>query len=76
MQLSANEIAKRAGIYWAKYVGDATEVKTPVRIDGKWRVEVVLSYRPETIGFLTFSQTGELIKDESDSPRKLKGLPE
>lgn len=74
LELTAKEIARLAGIYLAKYVGDATDVKTPIRIAGKWRVEVVLSYRPQTIGYLTFTAQGELIPEESDSPAKLRGL--
>ncbi len=73
-ELTAREIARLAGIYLAKYVGDATDVKTPIRIDDKWRVEAVLSYRPQTIGYLTFTAQGELIQEESDSPAKLRGL--
>jgi antitoxin component of MazEF toxin-antitoxin module len=75
-QLTAEEIADLACTYLVEYVGDATAVKTPVWTNGKWRVEVVLSYRPETIGYLTFSQFGELIEEESDSREKLKGLAE
>ena len=73
-ELSAEEIEKRAGIYLAKYVGDATDVKPPIRFHGKWRVEAVLSCRPETIGYLTYTPQGELIEEESDSPAKLRGL--
>ncbi|MGH7596444.1 MAG: hypothetical protein ACREOI_08830 [bacterium] len=73
-ELTAKEIARLAGIYLAKYVGDATDVKTPIRNDDKWRVEAVLSYRPQTIGYLTFTAQGELIPEESDSPAKLRGL--
>ncbi len=73
-ELTADEIADLACIYLIKYVGDATAVKLPIRQDGKWRVEVVLSYKPETIGFLTFSSDGRLIESESDSPAKLKGI--
>jgi len=72
-KLSADEIANRACVFLIKHVGDATAVKTPVWKDGKWRIEVVLSYRPETIGFLTFSPDGHIIESESDSPAKLKG---
>ena len=72
--LTADEIADRACVYLIKHVGDATAVKLPVREGGNWRVEVVLSYRPETIGFLTFSSDGRLIESESDSPAKLKGI--
>jgi hypothetical protein len=73
-QLTAEEIADIAGTYLVKYVGDATDVKTPIWQDGKWRVEVVLSYRRETtVGFLTFSPDGHLVESESDSPAKMKG---
>jgi len=68
------EIADITGTYLIDYVGDATDVKTPVWQDGKWRVEVVLSYRPVTVGFLTFSPDGQLIEEESDSPAKMKGI--
>jgi len=73
-ELTPEEIADIACTYLVKYVGDATDVKTPVRQDEKWRVEVVLSYRPQTVGFLTFSSEGKLVENESDSPAKMKGL--
>ncbi len=73
-ELTPNEIANLACIHLIKKVGDATAVKMPVWQDGKWRVEVVLSYRPETIGYLAFSSHGQLIEGESDSPAKLKGF--
>jgi len=73
-RLNAKEIADLTCIYLIKYVGDATAVKSPIWKDGKWRVEVVLSYRPETIGFLTYSSDGALIESESDSPKQLKGV--
>lgn len=69
-ELSAKDVARLAGIYLVKYVGDATDVKAPIRVDGKWRVEVVLSYRPQTVGFLTFSPDGQLIENESTALRK------
>ncbi len=75
-ELTVEEIADIACTYLVEYVGDATAVKTPVWINGKWRVEAVLSHRPETIGYLTFSRFGELIEEESDSRKKLKGGPE
>jgi len=73
-ELTAEEIADIACIYLIDYVGDATAVKTPVWKDGKWRIEVVLSYRSETVGFLTFSADGQLIEEESDGPAKMKGI--
>jgi hypothetical protein len=74
-KLTADEIADIAGTYLVKYVGDATDVKTPVWQDGKWRVEVVLSYRRETtVGYLTFSPDGQLVESESDSPAKMRGF--
>lgn len=71
-ELTAEEIDDLACTYLVKYVGDATAVKDPIFVDGKWRVEVVLSYRDETVGFLTFSRDGQLIPQESDSPQKMK----
>jgi antitoxin component of MazEF toxin-antitoxin module len=73
-ELNAKEIARLARIHLAEHVGNATDVKTPIRINGKWRVEAVLSYRPQTIGYMTFTAQGELVEDESDSPAKLRGL--
>jgi len=73
-EFTEEEIENIACIYLLEYVGDATAVKTPVWNDGKWRVEVVLSYRPETVGFLTFSPDGQLIDKESDSAAKMKGI--
>lgn len=73
-ELTAEEIADIACTYLIDCVGDAIDVKTPVWQNGKWRVEVVLSYRPKTVGFLTFSSDGQLIEEESDSPAKMKGM--
>lgn len=72
-ELTAEEIDDIACTYLVKYVGDATAVKTPVLKDGKWHAEVVLSYRDEAVGFLTFSRDGKLLPEESDSPQKMKG---
>ena len=72
--LAAEEIADIACVYLIDYVGDATAVKMPIWKDGKWRVEVVLSYRAETVGYLTFTSDGQLIENESDSPAKMKGM--
>ncbi len=71
-ELTADEIDDIACTYLVKYVGDATAVKTPVFKNGKWHAEVVLSYRDETVGFLTFSRDGQLLPEESDSPQKMK----
>jgi len=74
-ELTAEEIADVACIYLIEHVGDATAVKMPLWLNGKWRVEVVLSYRPKTtVGYLTFSSDGQLIESESDSPAKMKGV--
>jgi len=73
-ELTAEEIADIACIYLIDHVGDAAAVKTPKWMDGKWRVEVVLSYRAKTVGFLTFSPDGQLIEEESDNPAKMKGM--
>lgn len=73
-ELTAEEIADIACVYLIDYVGDATAVKMPVWQDGKWRVEVVLSYRPETVGYLTFASDGQLLEGESDSAAKMKGM--
>lgn len=74
-KLNADEIADIACTYLIDCVGDATDVKMPVWSDGKWHVEVVLSYRPETtVGFLTFSANGQLLEEESDSPEKMKSI--
>ena len=74
LELSTKEISDIACIYLIEHVGDATAVKKPILQNDKWRVEVVLSYRPETIGYLTFTRAGQLIESESDSPAKLKGI--
>ncbi len=74
-ELTAEEIADIACTYLIDCVGDATDVKTPVLQNGKWLVEVVLSYRREiTVGFLTFSADGQLIENESDTPAKMKSI--
>lgn len=73
-ELTADDIADLACVYLIDHVGDATAVKKPTWKNGKWSVEVGLSYKPETIGFLTFSVDGHLIASESDSPAKLKGF--
>lgn len=74
LELTAKEIARLARVYLTEYVGNATDVKTPIRVHDKWRVEAVLSHRPQTIGYLTFTAQGELVAEESDSPAKLRGL--
>ncbi|MEK7729542.1 MAG: hypothetical protein AAB354_14095 [candidate division KSB1 bacterium] len=74
LEPTAKEISDIACIHLIEYVGDATAVKTPVLKDDKWQVEVVLAYRPETIGHLTFTRAGQLVENESDSPAKLKGI--
>jgi len=71
-EITAEEIEKIACTYLIDRVGDATAVKTPLLKDGRWHVEVVLSYRPQTVGFLTFSLDGRLVESESDSPVKMQ----
>ena len=73
-ELTAEEIADIACVHLIEHVGDATAVKMPVWRNGKWHVEIVLSYRNETVGHLTFSSDGQLIESESDSPAKMKGV--
>ncbi len=71
-RLTTEEIENIVYTYLIDRVGDATAIKTPLWKDGKWRIEVLLSYRPQTVGFLTFSSDGHLIESESDSPAKMK----
>jgi hypothetical protein len=71
-ELTADEIDDIACTYLMEYVGDATAVKTPILKNGKWHVEVVLSYRDETVGYLTLSRDGKILPEESDSPQKMK----
>jgi antitoxin component of MazEF toxin-antitoxin module len=71
-EVDAAEIADRAATYVFDRVGDATAVGQPERVGERWRVPVVLSYRPKPLGVLTYSLRGELIPDESDSAQTMR----
>ncbi len=71
-QVDAAEIADRAATYVFDYVGDAAAVEQPIREGGRWRVPVVLSYRPKELGTLIYSLRGELLRNESDAPRAMR----
>ncbi len=71
-EVDAAEIADRAATYVFDHVGDAAAVGQPICEGERWRVPVVLSYRPKEIGTLIYSLRGELLRDESDSPRAMR----
>ena len=70
--VDAAEIANRAATYVFDHVGDATEVGKPEQVGERWRVPVMLSYRPKQLGVLTYSSQGELLPDESDSTETMR----
>jgi len=71
-EVDAAEIADRAATYVFDRVGDATVVGPPERVGERWRVPVLLSYRPKQLGVLTYSLRGELLLDESDSAQMMR----
>lgn len=71
-ELDAVQVADRAATYAFDRVGDATAVGQPERMGERWRVPVLLSYRPKQLGVLTYSLRGELLPDESDSPQTMR----
>ena len=71
-EVDAAEIADRAATYAFDCVGDATVVGQPERAGDRWRVPIVLSYRPKKLGMLTYSLRGELLPDESDSAQTMR----
>lgn len=71
-EVDAAEIADRAATYGFDCVGDATVVGQPERVGERWRVPILLSYRPKQLGVLTYSLRGELLLDESDSAQTMR----
>lgn len=71
-EVDAAEIADRAATYVFDSVGDAAAVGQPERIGNRWRVPILLSYRPKQLGVLTFSLRGELVPEESESPETMR----
>jgi len=71
-EVTAREITKRARIFLLWEVGDATDVKPPIKDGDKWRVTVVLPYLKKELGQLTYSLDGVLVPEESDTPEQLK----
>lgn len=71
-ELDAVEIADRAATYAFDRVGDATAVGQPERVGKRWRVPILLSYRPKQLGVLIYSLRGELLPDESDSAQTMR----
>ena len=71
-ELDAAQIADRAATYVFDRVGDATAVGQPQRVEERWWVPILLSYRPEQLGVLTYSLQGELLPDESDSAQTMR----
>ena len=71
-EVDAAEIADRAATYVFDCVGDATAVGRPERVGDRWRVPVLLSYRPKQLGVLIYSLQGELLLEESDSAQTIR----
>jgi len=71
-ELDAGQIADRAATYVFDRVGDATAVGQPERVGERWRVPILLSYRPKQLGVLIYSLRGELLPDESDSAQTMR----
>ncbi|MCI0697268.1 hypothetical protein L0337_35350 [candidate division KSB1 bacterium] len=70
--LNARDIAKRARIFLLWKVGDATDVKLPIKEGNKWRVTVVLPYLKKELGQLTYTLDGTLVPEESNTAEQLK----
>jgi len=51
LELTAKEIARLAGIYLAKYVGDATDVKRrfTLPVNGAWKLSCLIDHKPSAI---------------------------
>lgn len=71
-ELDAAQIADSAATYVFDRVGDATAVGQPERVGERWRVPILLSYRPKQLGVLTYSLQGELLPEESDSAQMMR----
>lgn len=71
-EMSPQEIADRAATYVFDHVGDAAAVGAPQRVEDRWRVPVLLSYRDRQLGILTYTLAGELVREESDAPRMMR----
>jgi antitoxin component of MazEF toxin-antitoxin module len=71
-EVGAAEVADRAAAYVCDRVGDAAVVGQPERAGERWRVPVLLSYRPKQLGVLTYSLRGEVLLEESDSAQTLR----
>ena len=70
-ELNAVDISDVACNYLLEHVGDAVAVKTPFRVNDHWIVPVVLAYQKKDLGRLSFTSSGDLIIEESDSPAML-----
>jgi len=70
--LNARDIAKRARIFLLWKVGDATDVKLPIKEGNRWRVTVVLPYLKKELGQLTYTLDGTLVPEESNTAEQLK----
>ncbi|MCI0511674.1 AbrB/MazE/SpoVT family DNA-binding domain-containing protein [candidate division KSB1 bacterium] len=70
-ELTAVDIANQACNYLLEHVGDAVAVKTPYWLNDHWVVPVILSFQKKDLGELTFSRSGELIIEKSDTPATL-----
>jgi hypothetical protein len=66
------EIIDRAATYVFEHVGDATAVGQPQRVGDRWRVPVILPHRQRTLGHLVLSRSGEIVHEESDTPRAMR----
>lgn len=71
-EVDSAAIADRAATYVLDGVGDATAIGQPERVGDRWRIPVLLSYRPKQLGVLTYSLRGELIPDKSDSTETMR----
>lgn len=70
--LNARDIAKRARVFLLWKIGDATDVKLPIKEGNRWRVTVVLAYLKKELGQLTYTLDGILVPEESNSVEQLK----
>lgn len=69
--LEADDIEKRAMTYALHHIGDAVSVEVEKQLH-RWLVTVYGTEElPEPIGYLVYSDNGELLKDESTSPEAM-----
>ncbi|HID85815.1 MAG TPA: hypothetical protein EYP55_00350 [Anaerolineae bacterium] len=70
-EVTKRDIEERALVYLLENVGDALGIGEPVQKDGRWVVPVLLPYAQRQVGELIFSTSGELLLQESSTPKQI-----